>query len=78
MKKKIDKDLQLMLDFFTNYVKIGGELQLYKTLFGEMPFTKEGAIDIMKTREMYRNARPLSDALQKHINSLTPKVKKEK
>ena len=66
MKKKKD-DLTKAREFFETIIRVFGENQLYRTMFGELPVDDETEAKIRKLQKMEVGARPLKDIINKFI-----------
>jgi hypothetical protein len=62
-----DDDIRKARDFFANIVKIYGENQLYKSLYGELPIDEDSEERIRKQVQMLEDAKPLKDIIAEHI-----------
>lgn len=67
MKSKKD-EIKKARDFFENIVKIYGENQLYRVMYGELPIDDDTEERIRKMRMLYEEAEPLKKEIYKHIN----------
>jgi len=65
MKKK--DGLRKAREFFENIVKIYGENQLYKAMYGEIPTDLDSEDRIRTMQGMYEDAKPLKDEIEKFI-----------
>ena len=53
--------------FFEYFVKIAGQLELYKILFGELPTDKDSANRLVKMQQSYDDLKPLREDIEKII-----------
>jgi hypothetical protein len=65
-------------EFFEETIKILGENQLYKLIYGELPVDEDSAERIRKSLQMYDKAKPLLDELGGFFESKTARPKKGK
>lgn len=65
MKKK--DDIQLAREFFENLVKILGENELYRMLYGELPIDNESEDRARFSMEAYQETKPLREMLEKLV-----------
>lgn len=62
-KPKEKKTIKTAQAFFEHYIDVVGELELYRTLYGELPTNKDATINILRMRRMAEEARPLMEEL---------------
>lgn len=68
METKYAKDLKNAQEFFEQVIRIAGELELYKMLYGELPTNDDVRERMMQIREEYKSTKPLRESIQKALN----------
>lgn len=59
----MSEQIKTAQEFFEHTIKILGENQLYRLIYGELPVDEDSAQRIAKSMKMYENAKPLLDEL---------------
>lgn len=70
IEKKLDKDIKMAYELLSYITEVLGKLEVYRLLYGELPYDKEGAISIQESRDNYDLHKPMRDSLERLVNSL--------